>query len=109
MWNKSSEEGFNVYEEGDLYYNNEFIGKNIGLYVEEISFDENSDSYYFANIVDIDNKNMEENEETKDYYEKARAALKAEGKKVITKEEADKMLEEHRKEIGLSDEIYYYE
>ena len=109
MWNKSSEEGFNVYEEGDLYYNNEFIGKNIGLYVEEISFDENSDSYYFANIVDIDNKNMEENEETKDYYEKARAALKAEGKNVITKEEADKILEKHRKEIGLSDEIYYYE
>lgn len=84
FWNRSKEEGFHIGETGDLYYNDQFIGSGIGLYVIEISFDtEAVEPYYYVYIVDIDNNTLEEeNSNPQDPYNLARAALEAEGKKL---------------------------
>ena len=108
LWYKSSEEGFNVYQDDDLIYNNQYIASGIGMYVEERNIEgENASVYYYVVLVDQDNNRLKENKDTKEYYEKAREALAAEGKNVIT-EEAKIKLEEVRKDIGFSDELYYY-
>ena len=110
FWNRSKEEGFHIGETGDLYYNDQFIGSGIGLYVIEISFDtEAVEPYYYVYIVDIDNHNIvEDNSNPQDPYNLARAALEAEGKNAITMDELQILQDEKRQEIGFDDKLYYY-
>ncbi|MCR5770502.1 MAG: hypothetical protein K6G87_04615 [Butyrivibrio sp.] len=110
FWNRSKEEGFHIGETGDLYYNDQFIGSGIGLYVIEISFDtEAVEPYYYVYIVDIDNNTLEEeNSNPQDPYNLARAALEAEGKNAITMDELQILQDEKRQEIGFDDKLYYY-
>ncbi len=110
FWNRSREEGIHIFENGDFYYNDQFIGTDIGLYVIEISFDtEEVEPYYYVYIVDIDNHNIEEDKSNpQDPYNLARAALEAEGKNAITMDELQILQDEKRQEIGFDDKLYYY-
>ncbi len=110
FWYMYTGDAFNLYQKEDLYYNDQYIGSEIGLYVKAISFEKDlSDSYYIINIVDVDNNDIQENtNDPEDPYKLCREALAAEGKNVLTIEEIEKLLDEKRQEIGFDDKLYYY-
>ncbi len=110
FWYIYTGEAFNLYQKEDLYYNDRYIGSEMGLYVEAISFEKDlSDSYYYINIVDVDNNDIEENtNDPEDPYKLCREALEAEGKNVLTIEEIEKLQDEKHQEIGFDDKLYYY-
>ena len=104
------EEGFNICEGEDLYYNDQYIGTDMGLYVDEISFDKDmSETYYCIYIVDMDNHTIDEDvSDPENPYKLVRATLEAEGKNLYTKDEIKELEDEHRQEIGFADDIYLY-
>ena len=109
LWYEWHEQFYYMLEDDALIYNNQYIATDIEMYVEEIDIKgDNAATYYYVVLVDKDNNRLEENKETKEYFEKAREALAAEGKNVITEEESENKLEEVRNDIGFSDELYYY-
>ncbi len=91
----STEDGYNIGEDGDLYYNDQYIGTGIGLYVDEYSSDRNNtDPCYSIHIVDKDNKDIEEDKaDPNDPYKLARKALEKGGKRVVTGDEEKKLLD----------------
>lgn len=129
----TSHGGYEAYIDADgiyhFYYNiwEEFIGgfgdeglslpelsEDLEAVEERISFNENagednSDYYYYFYVSDKDmNDVADDPSDAGNPYEYLRQEYKAAGFNVITKDEADKLQEEARKKIGLTDEIYNY-
>ena len=109
FWVQYKEDGYNIGESGDLYYNEKYVGTNIGMYVQEFSFNRDfSDSFYSIVIVDKDNNHIEDDNNPDNPYENMRKLFNEEGKIIFASDEVKKRIEEHRQEIGFSDELYYY-
>ena len=93
-----------------MTYNGQVIGDNIGMYLETISFEkgDGAQQYYYADFFNPeDHSQLDAGQNALDgAYELLRQALEAEGKTVITPEEAQSMMEEHRQEIGMPEDIH---
>ncbi len=109
FWVQYTEDGYNIGQDEDLYYNNEYIGTGIGMYIQEFSFNKDfSDSFYSTGIVDDENKKIEPNEcESKNPYKKVESILNGEGKKVLSSDEVKKIIEQRRVDIGFEDSWSY--
>ena len=110
FWVQYKEDSYNIGESEDLYYNEKYIGTNIGMYVQEFSFNRDfSDSFYSIGLVDKENNHIEEdNTDPNNPYEIARNLFTEEGKIILSREEAKKQIDKHRKEIGYDDKLYNY-
>ncbi|SDB53650.1 hypothetical protein SAMN02910298_02745 [Pseudobutyrivibrio sp. YE44] len=106
----SSEEGYNIAQDGDLVYNEQLIGKGIGMYIQKCSLNRDyTEPFYVVYIVDKENLDiLEDKSDSQDPYRLAINALAEEGIEAISADEADKMLDEKRHKMGYNDELYYY-
>ncbi len=110
FWVQYTEDGFNIFQDGDLYYSDEYIGTGIGMYIQEFSFNRDfTDSFYSLGIVDSENKQIEPNEcDSKESYKKVQSILCEEGKEVLSSDEVKKIIEQRRVDIGFDDKLYFY-
>ena len=118
FWYSDMEESFGDRDEDNkltYYYDreeHEIEGADI-LFLESISFEENDDGhydYYYFFLTDSDYNNIEDDPDdpANPYVSVKDILVKEQGLNLITSKEADDMIAEKRRNIGLTDEIYGY-
>lgn len=113
FWYRDLEEGIMPSDDGKLIYNEQLIGENIGMYVETFSFDRDTagKEYQYVYIVDSEGREHVEVDLSQpgNAYEMAQKAIEESGITYLaTDADANALMEEQRKAIGLSDEVYKY-
>ena len=106
-------ESKSIYE--GLSYDDSFLEDNpledgTIIFATKMSFnDDFSDAFYSISILDKDDNYIDEdNPNVKDVYSTIRSEFEQSGKKVVTRDEKIKMMEERREAIGYTDELYTY-
>ena len=112
FWYRSTEEGILPDDDGKLTHNDQLIGENIGMYLESFSFERSYEGKEYQYVYIVDSEGREDVDvdlsQPGNAYEMAQKAIESSGNTYISDTEAKALMDEQRKTIGLSDEIYKY-
>ncbi len=113
FWYVFGEDGKIPGDDGKLIYNEQLIGENIGMYLESFSFDRSAEGKEYQYVYIVDSEGREDVEvdlsQPGNAYEMAQKAIESSGNiYVASSDEANVLMDDQRKLIGLSDEIYKY-
>ncbi|SCX95177.1 hypothetical protein [Butyrivibrio sp. INlla14] len=112
FWYRSTEEGILPDDDGKLTHNDQLIGENIGMYLDSFSFDRSYEGKEYQYVYIVDSEGREDVDvdlsQPGNAYEMAQKAIESSGNTYVSDTEAKALMDEQRKTIGLSDEIYKY-